>query len=205
MSENSQSRQSNTPGSPHKSLGRQLKVMRQRLQESLGETSGAVEIEVEQLDRFERGAELPSEDILMLLISHFGVADDEAVKVWELAGYEQQARQMRGDGEEIFFDDHQGGGQPNGRGGQPHIMLLALDQRVLYTNTSAIDSDDAGIVINFSQAEPGNGPKAGQQYVVGRMGMSYVQAEELVRGLQQVILRKQYLSGPKGLPSGGED
>ena len=76
---------------PHKTLGKYLKSMRQKLQESLGETSGAVEIDVEQLDRFERGAEVPSEDILMLLISHFNLQDDEAVELWELAGYDSDS------------------------------------------------------------------------------------------------------------------
>jgi hypothetical protein len=74
----------------------------------------------------------------------------------------------------------------------------------LYTNAAEIDADDSGVVINFSQSEPVNGSKQGQRYVVGRMGMSYSQAEELIGKLQHTILRKQYLSGPKGLPSGDD-
>lgn len=196
MPENNNHRHSNTPGAPYRILGRQIKTMRQRLQESLGETAGAVEIDVEHLDRVERGAELPSEDILMLLISHFGLDDDDAVRIWELAGYDAQARHIRGDDEDESQHVHQAAPFA-GRGNQPPIMVLALDQRVLYTNSADINADEAGIVINFSQNEP-NGPA---QYVVGRMGMSYQQAEQLMHGIQRMLLHKQYLSGPKQLPS----
>lgn len=52
------------------------------------EVSGAVEIDEKRLKRIEAGIERPAEDILLLLISHFGVADREAVQLWELADYD---------------------------------------------------------------------------------------------------------------------
>lgn len=182
---------------PHKSLGRYLKTMRQKLQESLGETSGAVEIDVEQLDRFERGAELPSEDILLLLISHFGLQDDEAVTMWELAGYDHGS---------AFSPGHDNGGRGGQgasddgfvRAGAP-IMLLALDNRVLYSNGVDIVSDDAGMVLNFVQSADQN-----QRIPVSRIGMSHEQAEQLLLTLQRALLHKKYLSGPKRLPPPAE-
>jgi transcriptional regulator with XRE-family HTH domain len=178
--------------SPHRTLGRFLKTMRQRLQESLGETSGAVEIAVEQLDRFERGAERPSEDILMLLISHFNLGDDEAVKVWELAGYDRRSQ--------LFADN----GRDDGDFEATHlrqavpVMLLALDGRILYSNGAEIVTDESGVVLNFTQ---GDKDKPGQQpTAISRVGMSYTQAEELLATLQRALLHKQYLSGPKQLP-----
>jgi len=167
--------------------------MRQRLQESLGETSGAVEIAVEQLDRFERGAEIPSEDILLLLISHFNLQDEEAVKLWELAGYDS-ANQTFGDN-----DDDDGHRQPRFGEGQTqhmHVMLLALDNRILYVNGSDIAADANGVVLNFTQND-GNSPSV---QAVSRVGMSYIQAEQLVQTLQRAILHQKYLSGPKQLP-----
>src|SRR3982751_3098352 len=73
--------------SPYRPLGRQLKELRTRANESLAEASGAVEIDAKELASFELGRLRPAEDVLLLLISHFGAKDDEAVKLWEMAGY----------------------------------------------------------------------------------------------------------------------
>lgn len=168
--------------------------MRQRLQESLGETSGAVEIAVEQLDRYERGAELPSEDILLLLISHFNLQDDEAVRVWELAGYDSRSRPFADDGRDEADFRHRQAGDFNTQPMQ--IMLLALDNRILYTNGAEIITDETGVVLNFTQSDNSNkSPSA-----ISRVGMSYVQAEQLLQTLQRALLHKKYLSGPKQLP-----
>ncbi len=178
---------------PHKTFGKYLKTMRQRFQESLGEVSGAVEIAVEQLDQFERGAELPNEDILMLLISHFNLADDEAVEMWELAGYDLSVRQRMQDGEQIESSNPS---EPTSFRQPSPIMMIALDRRVLYTNGADIITDDSGVVINFTQADSNNQ----QRYAVSRVGMSYVQAEQLLQTLGRALMHKKYLSGPKQLP-----
>src|SRR3954469_9597819 len=73
--------------SPYRKLGKTLKDLRHRANESLAEASGAVEIDVRELASFELGKARPSEDVLLLLISHLGAKDDEAVKLWEMAGY----------------------------------------------------------------------------------------------------------------------
>lgn len=167
--------------------------MRQRLQESLGETSGAVEIAVEQLDRFERGAELPSEDILMLLISHFNLQDDEALKLWELAGYDSRTHPFS-------VDDGVNKEQTTSGDFSAHhhiqVMLLALDNRILYTNGAEIITDDNGVVVNFTQSDNNNQSPA----AIARVGMSYTQAEQFLQTLQRALLHKKYLSGPKQLP-----
>ena len=167
--------------------------MRQRLQESLGETSGAVEIAVEQLDRFERGAELPSEDILMLLISHFNLQDDDAFKLWELAGYDGHLLSLAGDDDTV----EEPASPSNFTANHPiQVMLLALDSRILYTNGVEIITDDNGVVINFTQGESNNQPPV----AISKVGMSYAQAEQFLQTLQRALLHKKYLSGPKQLP-----
>jgi len=172
---------------PHKSVGKYLKSMRQKFQESLGEVSGAVEIAVEQLDSFERGAELPNEDILMLLISHFNMGDDEAVKLWELAGYDLSDRRLPNERDSETEREPVGNGAP--------VMMISLDNRVLYTNGADIVTDDAGVVINFMQSD---GNK--QRYPVSRVGMSHTQAEQLLETLKRALMHRKYLSGPKQLP-----
>ncbi len=189
---------------PHKTLGKYLKSLRQKFQESLGETSGSVEILVEQLDRFERGAELPSEDILLLLISHFGLQDDEAVELWDIAGYDQDSDKENGfanaraahDSRSDSKAGHTGHLDENQLRQVAPIMLLALDNRVLYSNGVEVVSDDAGMVLNFMQSAD----TQQQRYPISRIGMSYDQAEQLLQVLQRALLHKKYLSGPKRLP-----
>src|SRR3989337_1467201 len=71
----------------YKQLGRKLKELRGRASETLAEASGAVEIDVRELAAIELGQARPNEEVLLLLISHFGVKDEDAVKLWEMAGY----------------------------------------------------------------------------------------------------------------------
>src|SRR5882672_2040955 len=72
---------------PFRPLGQRLKTLRDQANETLAEASGAVEIDVKELASFELGQSRPTEDVLLLLISHFGAKDDDAVRMWEMAGY----------------------------------------------------------------------------------------------------------------------
>lgn len=174
------SESSKTP--PYNSLGRQLLELRQKRQESVAEVSGAIEIDVEALERIEQGAELPSEDILLLLISHFGIRDDEAVRLWELAGYDN-------------YDDR--GTEPPHLTKQPVLMVLGLDARVVYSNGVSVSADPSGVVMSFTQyVEPTQ-----QAVPVARVGMSHEQAEKVLEALQQALLRDKYARGPKSLPA----
>lgn len=178
----------NTPEkTPYQTLGMYLQKMRQKLQESTAEVSGAVEIDIDALERIEKGLELPSEDILMLLISHFGLREDEAVNLWEMAGYNQSDRTW--DQQPTQRDDQHFTKQP--------VVVLAMDARVVYTNGIEVISDNSGVVMNFTQLTDqaqGNVP-------VARVGMSYEQAEQVLATLQHALLHGRYMSGPKALPS----
>lgn len=168
---------------PYKNLGNQLHHLRQCRQESVAEVSGAVEIEPGALERIEQGIELPSEDILLLLISHFNIRDDEAVKLWELAGYEG--------------DDQTNGTQNQQLSKQPVLMVLGLDSRIVYSNGVHVTADPSGVVMSFMQyADPTQAATA-----VSRVGMSREQAEKVLESLQQALLRDKYASGPKALPA----
>ncbi len=84
---------------PHRAIGLRLKTLRERAKESLLEVSGAVEVDVAVLQEIEAGKRLPDEDILLMLINHFNVPDQESVKLWELAGYSKSGSK------EATFDD----------------------------------------------------------------------------------------------------
>ena len=170
--------------SPFQVLGRRLKLIRENRRESLAEVSGAVEIDTDALERIEQGKERPSEDILMLLISHFGIQETEAVQLWESAGYTPSRHDERSSG----FGDQTG---------RPTAVLLAIDARVLYTDGIAISGNRQGLVMHFTQ-------QAGQDRAlpVARVGMSFEQAEEVLRTLQQALLRQKYLPHQRLLPPG---
>lgn len=173
---------------PFQTLGIRLKLIRETHRESLAEVSGAVEIETEVLERIERGEERPSEDILMLLINHFGIQDPEAVQLWESAGYSQPLDGDRG---------HQSGFPGGDMTGKQTMVLLAIDARVLYSDSVSMSGNDKGLVMHFAQA-------AGQQrpMPIARVGMSYEQAEEVLRVLQQSLLRHRYMPTQRLLPPG---
>jgi transcriptional regulator with XRE-family HTH domain len=168
---------------PYKNLGIQLLRLRQSRQETVAEVSGAVEIEPSALERMEQGVELPTEDILLLLISHFNIRDDEAVRLWEMAGYDHDER-----GPEQ---------QAPHAGKQPVLMVLGLDSRIVYSNGINVSADPSGVVMSFMQyADPTQ-----QAVAVSRVGMSREQAEQVLETLQQALLRDKYASGPKSLPA----
>src|SRR5688572_11254275 len=125
---------------PFKNLGEKLKTIRQKLHESVAEVSGAVEIDEQSLLKIEQGKERPSEDILMLLINHFGMQDDDAAKLWQLAGYDDPNDQDR---------DHQGGHHENQN--RTMVMIMAVDPRVIYSDGAQVTANSNGVILGFSQ------------------------------------------------------
>jgi hypothetical protein len=155
--------------------------LREQSRESIAEVSGAVEIDEDSLERIEQGVERPSEEILMLLMSHFNMGENEAVQVWELAGYDRRLGPDVTIPEELV-------------GGKPVVMLLAVDVRTQYTDGVDITADPAGVTMSFTQQAGQGNPQP-----VAKVGMSLEQAEAVARGLEQALLRVRY-QRRKGLP-----
>jgi transcriptional regulator with XRE-family HTH domain len=177
----------NTPRhKPYQTLGKHLRYLREQQRESLAEVSGAVEIDERSLERIEDGHERPPEEILLLLISHFDMQDQEAVQLWELAGYDGTTP-VQARAEEILQDVTSGA--------KPVVVLVGMDSRIMYTDSVHVDADDAGVVMSFGQL---NSKK--QQQHISKLGMSYDQAEEVLRQLQAALLHGKYGRGPKSLP-----
>ena len=170
---------------PYKSLGARLRVVREKLRESLAEVSGAVEIEPEALSSIEQGTSRPSEDILLLLISHFAVKEDEATKLWELAGYEQADTGTASMSSDLL------GGARNA------VMVMPNDMRISYTDMAHVVVNDHGVVMNFMQtAGPNNQP-----LVVARLGMSREHAESVLEVLKKTLDQQKETRRPKELPA----
>lgn len=167
---------------PFTTLGKHLKYVRQQLDQSLAEVSGAVEIDESRMARIEAGEERPTEDILLLLISHFGMQEEQALQLWELADYgDELPDQIKPDVEQIV--------------NKSVVMLLAMDMRAIYSDGVEADVTKAGITLNFTQAT-----SQGATTPVSRIGMSVDQAQEVLNTLQTAILQARYSNSTKLLP-----
>lgn len=152
---------------PYKVLGARLRRMRESQRESVAEVAGSVEVDLAIIADIEQGKSRPAEDILLLLISHFSVKEDEATKLWELAGYEK----LDGLGDDTS-------------GLRNTVMVMPVDARVLYTDMAHVVANQHGIVLNFMQT---NGPTS-QPMMVSRLGMSREHASSLIELLQQALV-----------------
>lgn len=166
-----------TQSLPFKTLGEKLKIIRQKLHESVSEVSGAVEISEQQLSRIELGQERPGEDILMLLINHFGIQDDDAAKLWQLAGYDQP-----------HDHDHTPNNDAQNRA---MVMIMAVDPRIVYSDGVQVVANNVGVTLHFSQASG-----TPQPLTTARVGMSREQAYGLLHTLQNTLEQ----SKPRQLP-----
>lgn len=167
---------------PYKSLGLQLRKLRERVQESLAEVSGAVEIEIDSLSAMEQGLDRPPEDILMLLISYFDIKDEDAAKLWEMAGYSDADKA----GSSYAMN-------PEGDFDKPPVTVLPGDARIAYTDMLHVVANNYGVVMNFMQtAGPNNQPM-----IISRIGMSREHAQSVLEVLQKTLQH----ADPKKLPA----
>ncbi len=169
--------QEHTSNLPYKSLGNHLRYLRQQTEESIAEVSGAVEIDIEELEKIEQGLARPAEDILMLLINHFDIQDTEAVRLWDLAGYDASRGDRLSVGNDLL--------------NKTTTLLLAVDTRTMYTDGIQASANKQGMEVIFTH---------GKGQPVARLGMSREQANQVIHTLQIALLKSQYLDGPQALP-----
>lgn len=168
----------NGSSKPQKKIGGYLKQKRERLNESVAEVSYAVEIDIELLNRIENGQELPSEDILILLLSHFNVEEKVARKILELAGYDLGAVSTSASPEDQL---------------KQQVFMLMPGNQVMYTDQVNIQPSKNGVILNIMQ--PGMGESA---IPISRVGLTREQAEELINDLRDNLANKS--TAPKLLP-----
>lgn len=149
---------------PYKVIGLRLRRLREKAKESLLEVSGAVEIDTSVLEDIEAGHKLPDEEVLMLLMNHFDVSDGESLKLWELAGYSQEADKGVQADEQLL---------------KQIMMVIPFDNKVAFTDNSVIEANKNGVVINFSLGSTSQ--------LVARVGMSVETAQELILKLVEQL------------------
>ncbi len=167
---------------PYKTLGDEIARLRKISNETVAEVAGAVEIDIDSLEKIERGELRPSEDILLLLSTHFDMQEEQTTKLWELAGYE--------DGK---LPPVQGGFDESSLRSQP-VVILPVDARIIYTDMVNVVVNDFGVIMNFMQSTGQNG----QTLPAARVGMSIEHAKSVIEVLQKTI---EQASQPKILRS----
>lgn len=176
---------------PFKQLGARLRTIRQKLHESLAEVSGAVEIDDAALERIEQGHERPSEDILLLLINHFGMQDDEAAGLWQLAGYDQPRSH-----DHDFSSSNNNDEQSPANRNNTAVLVMAVDPRIVYSDGIQVTASNRGVIMTFSQASG-----TPQSLSTARVGMSREQAYAVMQTLQDALDRSE----PRQLPGGSNN
>ncbi len=155
---------------PYKPFGTKLKNFREKAKESLADLSGAVEVDTSLLSNIEEGTTQPSEDLVLLIISHFALKEDEALKMWELAGYTQEQTGLASITNE--------GGQQS-----QNAFVSHGDARIVYTDMVHVSANKYGVVINFLQGLGANN----QPMAVSRIGMSHEHAKSMLNVLEETI------------------
>jgi transcriptional regulator with XRE-family HTH domain len=170
---------------PFRRLGESLKGIRRKLQETVAEVSGAVEIDESVLQEFEQGRARPTEDILMLLISHFNMRDDDAESLWALAGYDPARLRGEVDAEEPPQQNRN------------TLLVMAVDPRVIYSDGVHVQAGPSGVVLNFGQST--GSPR--QPLIISRIGMSRDQAYNVLNALTDALSHSE----PRQLPFEGQE
>lgn len=164
-------------------FGQELRVLRRRSKESLAEVSGAVEIDVTTLGEIEAGYKMPSEDVVMLLISHFSLREDEALKLWRLAG----------------FDNALNGVSMGAT--QAEAIAESSTSRILYSDMVQVSANNYGVILNFLQGIGSDGKPS----AVSRIGMSREHAKSIIEVLQRTLDLAESNKVPKKLIEGDKN
>ena len=155
---------------PYYLLGYKIRNIREKSNQTIDQVAGAVEINKDQLIKFENGLKLPDKDILLLLISYFNLKNDEAKKIWQLAGYESLTDNF------IDYDD--------GTAQLPTIVIVPFDNKIIYSDLVQVASNNYGLVLNFMQASP---LKTNQPQIVSRVGISKEHARDIIKKLNEAL------------------
>ncbi len=176
---------------PFSKFGSALRKLREKQRESAIEVSGAVEIDEKKLKDYEMGKSRPSIDILMLLIQHFDIQDEEAQELWRLAGYQDG---MLMDEAQFFMNDEEGGTQQMAQN-----LVSQNGEKIVYTDMIQVMVNNYGVTLHFLQ-----GSAQGQPLAVARVGMSKEHARSVLQVLQKTLEQSDTIAtrGPGQLPSG---
>ena len=152
-------------------LGARLKFLREQWQQSLHEVSVTLEIEEKTLRAIEAGKIVPSPEIMDMFISHFLLTEDQAQDLRDLA--EEPKDEPTDSDLTANIDDLLT---------KQIVMLLPVENKVIYTDSMQATVNDSGVVLQFMQ-------QAGSQQAVSvsKVGMSREHAQKVIEVLQNTL------------------
>lgn len=171
----------------------ELKSLRANASRTPAEVCSAVEIDEAKLKSYESGEQLPTEDILMLLINHFELDDTQAQSLWKLAGYKGKPSEAAYFGDLGIDEEPDSVGIP--RMEHAIIGLSIQDPRIVYTDMVQIMANDHGVIMNFMQ---GAGSSK-QPLAAAKVGMSKEHARSVLKMLQKTLDEADAPAQPKQL------
>jgi len=157
-----------------KKLGAKLRFYREVAKKDVRDVSEAVELDTGTLVNIEAGKTEPDEETLALLMSHFNLLEDQAVELWQIAGYDTLELGS------IEMNEDKAGEPSKDETPKELRINLPSDVKVMYTDMAQIMTNKYGIVVQFIQNAPGNNAQ-----IVSRVGMSKEHAKSLVKILQK--------------------
>lgn len=172
----------NQSNNPYSALGARLKFLREQWRQSLDEVSGTLEIDQDTLRSIEDGAQLPNNEMLDMLISHFLLTEDQADDLRDLAEGSQDTVEAVASAIEDIVN-------------KQFVMYLPVDNKVVYSDSMVVNINDNGVVLQFGQ----NAPGSQQPMAVSRIGMSREHAEKVVEVLSQTLQTHEYNKSQKRL------
>lgn len=159
------------------SIGTRLAHFRKQLGETIDDVSAAVEVETGDLVAYESGSEVPSSEMLAMLLAHYKVEPDKAAEIFTNAGYGTNVIE---EGLVIMSADE----SSNDEEKREIRITVPADVKVNYTDMVQVMTNQYGVVINFLQLAPGNNAQ-----VVSRIGMSKEHTKSLVELLSKNLER----------------
>ncbi len=155
---------------PYSAFGARIKFLREQWQQSVDEVSGTLEIDQSALHSIESGKQLPSAEMLDMLISHFLLTEDQADDLRELAEGSQDTADVVSSVLEDIIN-------------KQVVMYMPVDNRVVYSDSMQANVNDHGVILQFLQQAPG----MQQPAVVSRIGMSREHAQSMINVLTQTL------------------
>lgn len=159
---------------PYTKLGQRLSSLRQKLNETIPDVSGAVELDNDIIASYENGERRPSEDVLEMLISHFDIKGEEADELWELAGYNNDLADTDADSIPTFSTAV----HP-----MPTVVVVPVENKIIYTDKANVTVNTQGVVLSFMQ----EAVTPGQPATVSRLGMSADQAKKVADTIYRTL------------------
>lgn len=168
---------------PYLNLGKQLKSFRINHKESIEEVSGSIEINPNQLERYEAGLDRPDEEILELLISHYHVHYSVSEELYKLAGYDSYEVQD----EYIDFNTPESLIEATQIAKQI-MFVFASENKAQYTDGLRVDFNQHGLQLTFTQSQGGS-----ENQIVTKLGMSNEMADNVIKTLTLALLYSKFL------------